>query len=137
MSVLEMVDKKYLNGYGVEENIDDYYMDDYDYTSTKTKRKRKSRGKVDLVQLKEKILLYLVNLIIDNQINIVTDLDIDGDKNELLDLLNNYSLVDLFYIRRALKECIELGEISEEDFFEMIEVDNTNKLEGQLMLKFF
>jgi hypothetical protein len=142
MSVLELVDKKYL-GYA-EENIEGYDIedlsDDFDYMPEpkKVKKQRKSKSKVDLAQIKEKILLYLVNLLLNENIQVATELGINGDKNELLDILSNYSLVELFYIRRALIDYVELGEISEEDFYNMnIEVDSKNQVQGQLMLKFF
>jgi hypothetical protein len=135
MAVLSLVDEKYLGNYTVEENLDDYK----ELFTAPARVKRRSNSKVSLQQAQEKFKDYLVKLMLDANVNVITTLgEKCSSKNDLRELLGDFTLADLFYLRRALKEYKELGKITKEDFYKLdVEVDKDNMIEGQLIMKLF
>ncbi|NBI07541.1 hypothetical protein [Senegalia massiliensis] len=114
--MLEMVKSQYLEGSSVTEDID-----------VESINLQNSKRDITIDLLKEKLLNKIADVIINSDIEIISSLG--NTKIAILELLDLYSLEELFYFKRGLEEYETLGEyISEDNLF------SVNEVSGQLSL---
>ncbi len=101
MSVLSLVNKKYISG-GMSDGFDEYAsVINLEKRIKSVFAEPKQVRLLSVTEIKSRVAQYLVELMVD-----VMEIDFATDEEELYGMLcDNFSLEELFYLRRGLLEC--------------------------------
>lgn len=144
--VVGLVDKKYIVDQFDSENSFDFVYDDaevdndgyddsYDveelsevYNSayvTPKKAKSKTKSSKNIIEVvKERLVLLLAREIVKTELIVA----LGDDEDAIIESLSNYSLEDLFYMRKGLKEYELMDSIQEQDFLGLFKTDTKGQL---------